>query len=263
MGVLNITPDSFSDGGLAYHNNTVINQHIHDLWQQGANIIDIGAESTRPNAIQIDADTEIKRLSVMDLPVMQSENHFYSIDTYKAKTAQFALNNGFHIVNDVTGLHHDTQMARMIADYNAGIIIMYNHALNETKTGNIVDDCMNGLKKSLDIADKHQINHQKICLDIGIGFGTTPQENIILLNNIAHFKTLGFPILVGASRKSFIHHFLNIPDPKKRLGATLATHYHAMQQGADIMRVHDVFDHQQFFAMMPLFHSFTHRTHHA
>jgi dihydropteroate synthase len=251
MGVLNITPDSFSDGGLM-SNGVIIHKHINDLWKIGVNIIDIGAESTKPNATQINSVAEINRLSVLNLPFKKSKNQYYSIDTYKAKTAEFALDNGFDIVNDVTGLKHDKQMAKMIASYDAGVIIMYNHALNTHKTGNIVNDCMNGLKESLDIADIYNINLSKICLDIGIGFGTTPQENLMLLNNISHIQTLGFPILVGASRKSFIHHFLDIPDPVKRLGATLATHYHAVQNGADIIRIHDVFDHKQFFDMMSL-----------
>ncbi len=248
MGILNITPDSFSDGGVFCHADT-LNKHIVDLWQAGTHIIDIGAESTRPNSIKIDADTEINRLSALQLPLKNSANHYYSIDTYKAKTAEFALKNGFHIVNDVTGLLYDTNMASVIADYDAGAVIMYNHSHTQTPSDNIVHDCLVGLQKSLDIALKHKINPDKICLDIGIGFGITPQQNITLINHIHHFKALGFPVMVGASRKSFINHFLQIDNPQKRLGATIATHYHAVKNGADVIRIHDVHDHKQFFVM--------------
>jgi dihydropteroate synthase len=252
MGIVNVTPDSFSDGG-SFDTSVALEQNIADLWQAGTHIIDIGAESTRPNSIKIDATTEIERLSILNLPLENHHNHFYSIDTYKARTAEFALKNGFHIVNDVTGLKYDKDMAKIIADYDANVVIMYNHAMNNTKTGNIVTDCFNGLQSSLDIAVQYGINPNKICLDVGIGFGMSPIENMVIINNLGILKTLGFPILVGASRKSFINHFLNIPDPKKRLGATLATHYHAVKNGADIIRIHDVYDHKQFFAIMPHF----------
>jgi dihydropteroate synthase len=251
MGILNITPDSFSDGGLFCHAD-IINKHITDLSDSGVHIIDIGAESTRPNSIKIDTDTEINRLSVLKLPLKNNLNHFYSIDTYKAKTAEFALKNGFHIVNDVTGLLYDANMASVIADYDAGTVIMYNHTYTQTPSDNIVYDCLVGLQKSLDIALKHNINPHKICLDIGIGFGISPQQNITLINHIHHFKVLGFPLMVGASRKSFINHFLQIDNPQKRLGATIATHYQAVKNGADIIRIHDVHDHKQFFAMMTI-----------
>lgn len=251
MGIVNITPDSFSDGGLLTQQDNIYH-HIDALLQAGTNIIDIGAESTRPNSIPIDADTEIQRLSILNLPLRQSETCYYSIDTYKAQTAEFALKNGFHIVNDVTGLKYDPDMVKVVADYQAGIIIMHNQSRIINSTGNIVTDVYNGLSQSLEIALGHHIAESKICLDIGIGFGVTPQQNIELLNNISKFKSLGFPIMVGASRKSFIKHYLHIDNPQKRLGATIATHYYACQQGADIIRVHDVDDHKQFFDMLKI-----------
>jgi dihydropteroate synthase len=256
MGIVNVTPDSFSDGGMFICSKS-LETHINALWQLGTHIIDIGAESTRPNSVAIDSDTEIARLLSLNLPLKSPINTYYSIDTYKAKTAEFALKNGFNIVNDVTGLHHDTDMAKVIADYHAGVIIMHNQTLTQDPSGNIITDTMVGLQKSLDIALKHDINPDKICLDIGIGFGVTPQENIMLINHLQTFKTLGFPIMVGASRKSFINHFLHITDPKKRLGASIAAHYHAVKNGADIIRVHDIDDHKQFFSMMAVFNNFT------
>lgn len=251
MGIMNITPDSFSDGGDLNHQNKT-HEYINDLINLNVNIIDIGAESTRPNSIKIDAETEIKRLSTLKLPLRHTQNTFFSIDTYKAKTAEFALKNGFNVVNDVMGLQFDADMAKVIADHNASVIIMYNHSLTKNHSGNIITDAMTGLQKSLDIALKHNIAPNKICLDIGIGFGVKYEQNIALINHIPHFKTLGFAIMVGASRKSFIGHYLNIADPKQRLSGTLATHYHAVKQGADILRVHDVTAHQQFFKMLDI-----------
>ncbi len=255
MGIVNVTPDSFSDGGMFVCSQT-LETYIDTLWQLGTHIIDIGAESTRPNSVLIDMDTEIARLSSLNLPLKLHTNRYYSIDTFKAKTAEFALKNGFNIVNDVTGLNHDTDMAKIIADYHAGVIIMHNQTMTQKPSGNIMLDTMTGLQKSLDIALKHGINPEKICLDIGIGFGVTPQENIMLINHLQTFKTLGFPIMVGASRKSFINHFLHITDPQKRLGASIAANYHAVKNGADIIRVHDIDDHKQFFAMMAVFNNF-------
>ncbi len=261
MGIVNVTPDSFSDGGMFLCSQS-LETYIDTLWHLGTHIIDIGAESTRPNSVSIDADTEIARLLSLNLPLKSYTNRYYSIDTFKAKTAEFALKNDFHIVNDVTGLHYDTDMAKVIADYHAGVIIMHNQTMTQNSSvniisGNIIVDTMTGLQKSLDIALKHGINPEKICLDIGIGFGVTPQENIMLINHLQTFKTLGFPIMVGASRKSFINHFLHITDPQKRLGASIAAHYHAVKNGADIIRVHDIDDHKQFFAMMAVFNNFT------
>jgi dihydropteroate synthase len=134
---------------------------------------------------------------------------------------------------------------------------MHNQTITDNPSGDIIADTMAGLQMSLDIALKHGINPNRICLDIGIGFGVTPQENIILIKNMHIFKTLGFPIMVGASRKSFINHFLKITDPQKRLGASIATHYQAVKNGADIIRIHDIHDHRQFFAMMTVFDNFT------
>lgn len=256
MGIINVTPDSFSDGGMFICSQS-LETYIDTLWQFGTHIIDIGAESTRPNSVKIDADTEIARLLSLNLPLKSDANRYYSIDTYKAKTAEFALGNGFHIVNDVTGLHYDTDMAQVIADYHAGVIIMHNQTMTQNPSGNIITDTMVGLQKSLDIALKHGINPEKICLDIGIGFGVTPQENIMLINHLQIFKTLGFPIMVGASRKSFINHFLGVTDPQKRLGASIAAHYQAVKNGADIIRVHDSDAHKQFFAMQAIFDNFT------
>lgn len=252
MAIANITPDSFSDGG-QLTSREAIDQYLQECWDNGADIIDIGAESTKPNVTPIDSETEIQRLKALNFPLNASKGKYYSIDTYKSKTAKFALQNGFHIVNDVTGLQHDPDMAKIVADFNAGIILMHNQRLVSNPSGDIIQDVKDGLKTSIDIALKHNIKPQKICLDIGIGFGLKPQENIILINHLNQFKSLGFPILIGASRKSFIEHFLGIKDPQKRSSATLATHYRAIKNGANILRIHDLAKHVQFFAMDQIF----------
>jgi dihydropteroate synthase len=251
MGILNITPDSFFDGK-KFDNHHIINQHIETLISHNAQIIDIGAESTRPNSQKIDSTTEINRLTCLDFPLKKQSNIYYSIDTYKAKTAEFALKNGFDIVNDVTGLQFDPDMIKVIAEHQAGIIIMYNHTFTHSASSSIIDDTLKGFDKSVNIALKNHIPKNKICLDIGIGFGTSPDQVIQLIHHIPTFKKLGFPILVGASRKSFIHHFLNIASPDDRLYATLAVHGFAFQNGADIFRIHDVKAHDDYFKMLKI-----------
>lgn len=254
MAIANVTPDSFSDGGDLISLKT-LEKYFTEAWEMGAQIIDIGAESTKPNAQTIDIETEIMRLRVLNLPLRALEGRYFSIDTYKAKTAEFALKNGFHIINDITGLQHDPDIAKVAADYDAGLVIMHNQRLVDQPSGDILRDVMDGFKKSLDIAFKHHIHPQRICLDIGIGFGISPQDNIKLIHHISEFKALGYPIMVGASRKSFIQHFLGITDPKKRGPATLAAHHKAVINGANILRVHDLADHKQFFAMDALFNT--------
>jgi dihydropteroate synthase len=251
MGILNITPDSFFDGG-KFDNQDNVSHRINALITDNAQIIDIGAESTRPNSKKIDTDTEINRLSCLNFPLSKKNNIYFFIDTYKAKTAEFALKNGFDIVNDVTGLHLDSDMAKIVAEYQAGIIIMYNHSLSPALSSSIIDNALKSFDISLNIALKNHIPHNKICLDIGIGFGTTPYESIELIRHIPILKKLGYPILVGASRKSFIHHFLNIASPDNRLYATLATHAFAFQNGADILRIHDVKAHDDYFKMLKI-----------
>jgi len=254
MGIANITPDSFSDGG-DLSDSQKIAQYLQQLVKDNATIIDIGAESTKPDANAIEAETEIMRLKNIGLPLQKIKNILFSIDTYKAKTAHFALENGFDIVNDVTGLKHHQDIAKIVTDYHAGIILMYNHRLNQSPSSCIVSDVLDGLKQSIDIALSNNVAYDNICLDLGIGFGLKPEQNLILLKNMSKFKELGFPVMVGASRKSLIPHYIGPLEPKERVYATLALHHYSARMGADILRIHDVKAHSDFFKMLQFCHA--------
>lgn len=248
MGILNLTPDSFSDGGDYFSKNHSLD-HVQNMILEGADIIDVGAESTRPSADPISAEEEIKRLTPILGDICHASTKPISIDTYKAKTAEFALSCGVQIVNDVKGLLYDEDMASLIASSGAGIIIM--HSLDIQK-----GDCdiplkvVEGLSHSIEIALEAGVAEEQIALDIGIGFGKTFEQNLILLKNIASFKEMGFPLMVGASRKSFIGHYLKQDNPKDRVFGTLGVHGNAVSKGVDIVRVHDVAPHKQVFEMM-------------
>lgn len=250
VGVLNLTPDSFSDGG-EFNKPEIIQRKIDTLFSQGTNIVDIGAESTRPGSKPVDDDTEIQRLKMLNLPLisMAHKYQFFSIDTYKATTATFALENGFHIINDISGLTHDPNMLKVAANYRCGIIIMHNHRLIERKNKDIIIDIKDNLSRLADKALKAGIRNHQICLDPGIGFGLEYEENLTILNNLNQIKALGFTLMVGASRKSFIGQALDIFRPQDRLYGTLAAHTIAFNNGADMLRVHDVQEHYEFFKM--------------
>ena len=247
MGILNITPDSFSDGGDYCPKNHALD-HVQKMILEGADIIDIGAESTRPSAQPIAAEQEIQRLAPILAEICRASPKPVSIDTYKTQTAEFALSCGVQIVNDVKGLLYDRDMAHLIASSGAGIIIM--HALDIKKGDcDILSKVVEGLSHSIEIALKAGVGEEQIALDIGIGFGKTYKQNLILLKNMHYFKDMGFPLMVGASRKAFIGHYLKQDNPKDRLYGTLGVHSEAVLRGADMVRVHDVAPHKQVFEM--------------
>jgi dihydropteroate synthase len=238
MGVLNVTPDSFSDGGRFFDPEPAIG-HARRLVAEGADILDIGAESTRPygRAVVVSADEELRRLEPI-LPTVLGLGIPVSIDTMKAKVAAWALDAGAAIANDVWGLQRDPDMGRVVAERGVPVIIMHNREAADPAI-DIMADIVAFFSRSLAIADRAGIARDKIVLDPGIGFGKTPEQSIVALSRLAELKTLGFPILVGASRKRFIDSVSPAP-PDRRIGGSIASHLIAVASGAAIVRVHDV-----------------------
>jgi dihydropteroate synthase len=238
MGVLNVTPDSFSDGG-RYLDPPVAIAHAKRLVAEGADVLDIGAESTRPygGAVRVEHDEERKRLDPV-LPAAVALGIPVSIDTLKATVAAWALEAGAAIVNDVWGLQRDADMARVVADHNAPVIIMHNRE-SADPTIDIVADVTEFFSRSLEIAWQAGIRHDRIVLDPGIGFGKTAEQSLICIARLHTFRSFGLPLLVGASRKRFINAVVP-SEPMERLGGSLAAHLLAVENGAAIIRAHDV-----------------------
>jgi dihydropteroate synthase len=238
MGILNVTPDSFSDGGAFLDPATAI-AHAADMVRQGADILDIGAESTRPygGAQPVSAAEEKLRLAPV-LPAALKLGIPVSIDSIKAEIAAWALDEGAAIVNDVWGLQRDPAMAPLVAARGATVIVMHNRETADPAI-DIVADVNSFFARSLTIAERAGIDREQIVLDPGIGFGKTPEQSIICLARLAEFKRFGLPLLVGASRKRFIN-TVTPSDPGERIGGSIASHLKAVQDGAQIVRVHDV-----------------------
>ncbi|MBI1205065.1 MAG: dihydropteroate synthase [Rhodopseudomonas sp.] len=238
MGILNVTPDSFSDGGRFLDPSNAL-KHAAEMTEQGADILDIGAESTRPYGGQqpVSADDELARLKSV-LPAVAAGSLPVSIDTIKASVAEWALDHGAAIVNDVWGLQHDTDMAKLVAERGVPVIVMHNRDAAD-ETIDIVADVIAFFERTLEIADRAGIARDQIVLDPGIGFGKTPQQSLICLARLDDFKRFGLPLLVGASRKRFIN-FVTPAPPTERIGGSLASHLYAAAHGAAIVRVHDV-----------------------
>lgn len=255
MGIINLTPDSFSGDGLLRERDyirTALLQAEHFM-QDGCDILDLGAESTRPGAVEIGAQEELSRL----LPVVQTlreemPNVVLSIDTYKAETARICLAEGAHIINDVWGFRHDPAMASTVAEAGATAILMHNRtqgaqAVTSELGGryegvqydDIVTEVRDWLAESVNLAIEAGVRPDKIITDPGIGFGKTTEQNLFLLKHIDMLRDLGFPILLGVSRKGFIGHTLNLPQGE-RMEGSLAANAWGVLHGADILRVHDV-----------------------
>jgi dihydropteroate synthase len=238
MGVLNITPDSFSDGGRFLDPAAAITQ-AQRLAAEGADILDIGAESTRPygNAVAVTPDEERSRLAGI-LPAVVALGVPVSIDTMKAAVAAWALAAGAVIVNDVWGLQRDPDMAHVVAGHDAPVIVMHNRDAADPSI-DIVADVTAFFERSLAIAARAGILRDRIVLDPGIGFGKTPEQSLICIARLDAWRGFGLPVLVGASRKRFIHSIVP-SEPMERLGGSLAAHLLAVENGAAIIRVHDV-----------------------
>jgi dihydropteroate synthase len=238
MGVLNVTPDSFSDGGRFFDPARAID-HARRLVAEGADILDIGAESTRPygGQVAVSADEEMRRLEPI-LPTVLELGIPVSIDTMKAPVAAWALDAGAAVANDVWGLQRDGDMARVVAERGVPVIVMHNREAADP-TIDIMGDISAFFSRSLAIADRAGIARDRIVLDPGIGFGKTPEQSVIALARMAELKSFGRPILIGASRKRFIDSVSPAP-PDRRIGGSIASHLFAVAHGAAIVRVHDV-----------------------
>ncbi len=245
MGILNLTENSFSDGGefLEFEN---AKRHIAQMIEQGAQIIDIGAESTRPNADEIDSQTQIKRI----LPIIKhiKENHkniLVSIDTRSSEVAQICINEGADIINDVSGLRFDIQMAKTIAKSNAKIVIMHSRSTpkdmdNMCNYENLIDEIYFELKKQCDFAISEGVNPENIIIDVGFGFAKNYEQNIELMARIEEFKSLGYEILAGVSRKRFIQQLANVTNPKDADEMSAMVSAYFSSKGIDYIRVHNV-----------------------
>jgi dihydropteroate synthase len=238
MGVLNVTPDSFSDGGRFLDPMDAIDQ-ARRMIAEGADVLDIGAESTRPygGAVAVPIAEEMRRLGPV-LPAVVGLGVAVSIDTMKAEVAAWALAAGAAIVNDVWGLQRDGELARVVAQYAVPVIIMHNREAADPAIDIVADICA-FFSRSLDIAARAGIARQNIVLDPGIGFGKTPEQSLTAIARLPELKSFGLPLLVGASRKRFIDTVSPAP-PDQRLGGSIAAHLLAVAGGAAIIRTHDV-----------------------
>jgi dihydropteroate synthase len=238
MGILNVTPDSFSDGG-QFNDPQIAISHARTMIGDGADILDIGAESTRPYGGNkgVGAGEELARLKPV-LPEIVKLGVPVSIDTIKADIAGWALDKGAAIVNDVWGLQRDAAMAPLVARRGVPVIVMHNRDKADAAI-DVVADVLAFFARSLEIAAQAGIARDKIVLDPGIGFGKTPEQSVVCLARLAEFKRFGLPLLVGASRKRFIN-TISPSEPSERIGGSIATHLIAARDGAAILRVHDV-----------------------
>lgn len=244
MGILNITPDSFSDGGKFFDHNQALKQALRML-DEGADIIDIGGESTRPGAQPVPLDAELERvIPVIESILKKRPEAVISIDTYKSAVAKKAIESGARMVNDISGLGFDPEMKNVVRDKHVPAVIMHikGTPLDMQKNPRY-DNLMNELisyftKRTLELL-KRGLSKSQIIIDPGIGFGKRLEDNYEILNRLDEFTALGYPVLVGPSRKSFIGTVLNLP-ANKRLFGTAAAVAIAVWKGADIIRVHDV-----------------------
>ena len=238
MGVLNVTPDSFSDGGRFIDPEVAI-AHARRMVAEGADVLDIGAESTRPygGAMLVAIEAELARLEPV-LPALVALGVPVSVDSMKAAVAEWGLRAGAAIVNDVWGLQRDPDMARVVATHGAPVIVMHNRDSADPAI-DIVADVDAYFARSLEIAARAGIALDNIVLDPGIGFGKTPEQSMIVIARLAAFAHFGLPLLVGASRKRFISSVVP-SSPDQRLGGSIAAHLLAVRNGAAMVRVHDV-----------------------
>lgn len=246
MGILNATPDSFSDGGQHDSSDAAV-RHAMKMIVDGGDILDIGGESTRPGAVPVEQEEELKRI----LPVVRAlaaEDTPISIDTYKASTARAAVEAGAVIINDVWGAQKDAEMAATMADTEAAVVLMHNRAEADARV-EVMDDMRAFLSESLEIVTKEGVLRERILLDPGIGFGKTPEQSLTCLNRLDELGDwFGLPVLLGLSRKRMIGHVLDVP-VEKRLTGTLAANMIGLARGANVLRVHDVAEHVQAVRM--------------
>lgn len=236
MGILNTTPDSFSDGGQFNTVEQAIN-HTARMVKEGADVIDIGGESTRPGATKIEEAEELERV----IPIIEALSSRFdlplSIDTYKSEVACQAIRHGAHMINDVWGAKHDPHIAQVAQETGAPIILMHNRP-NQVYT-HLISDMFRDLQVSIDIAQKAGVSAKQIMIDPGIGFAKSMEDNFVVMSQLEKFVALGYPVVLGTSRKSMIGKILDLP-AEERVEGTLATVCLGMTKGCQMVRVHDV-----------------------
>jgi dihydropteroate synthase len=244
MGILNVTPDSFSDGGKFQSHDAAV-AHARKLAEEGADIIDVGAESTRPGHVPVPVEEELARLKPVLADIVNATPLPVSIDTSKAPVARLAIEVGAAVVNDVWGLQRDPAMADVVAEGGAAAVVMHNRESVDPAL-DILSDMRRFFDRSLELAEKAGIPRHYLILDPGIGFGKTKDQNLIALRRLDHFKDYGLPLLVGVSRKSLFAPILGAAVDERMIG-TVATNIIAAARGASIFRVHDVAEHVAAF----------------
>lgn len=244
MGILNVTPDSFSDGGRYFDETSATNKALH-IVEDGADIIDIGGESTRPGSEPVPVEEELRRI----LPVIKSIAGKIkipvSIDTYKSEIAKRALDAGASMVNDISGLRFDPEMAKVVSDYKVPVVIMHikgtpKNMQQKPVYDALIPEILEYLRQSITIAGEAGISDDIIIIDPGLGFGKTFEHNLEIIHNLHEFTLLGKPILIGPSRKAFIGEILGDVPPDERLEGTAAATAISIMNGANIVRVHNV-----------------------
>lgn len=236
MGILNVTPDSFSDGG-KWNDMDRAMAHVAQMIEEGATIIDVGGESTRPGYTMISDEEEISRVVPMIRELKKRFDVAVSVDTYKSAVAKAAVEAGADMVNDIWGLKYDEKMAEVIANTGAACCLMHNR--KEADYTDFMPDMLEDLKETVAIAKKAGIADDKICLDPGVGFGKTYENNLEAIHHVDQLLTLGYPVLLGTSRKSVIGLTLDLP-ASERMEGTVATSVIGVMKGCAFVRVHDV-----------------------
>lgn len=244
MGILNVTPDSFSDGGLYAEPERAL-AHARDMVAAGADILDIGGESTRPGALPLSEEEELKRIIPLIERLSAELTVPISVDTYKSAVAKRAVQAGASIVNDISGLRFSPDMAKVVADSGAAVIIMHIKGTPRNMQQNpvysdVVGEVLSYLDEGIGIAVRAGVDRGQVLIDPGIGFGKTLEHNLTILNRLDELRTLDRPIVLGTSRKKFIGAVLDIPQPDQRVDGTAATVCLGIDRGASIVRVHDV-----------------------
>ena len=251
VGICNFTPDSFSDGGKTFSRSTAL-KHINAMVKDGAQIIDIGAESTRPNSEPITYIEEINRLSKI-LPYLNYKKYLVSVDSYKIESQEYALKKGAHIINDING--GSEELFKLIKKYNAGLILMHKRGTpkemqkNLNSRVNMVREFDYFIKKRLKILNKMKINLKKVWFDPGIGFGKTLNQNLQLMKSLKKFNSANIQVLLGSSRKSWIN-YIDPSNADERIGGSLASVAHALEQNVHTYRIHDVKETNQMIKVL-------------
>ncbi len=236
MGILNVTPDSFSDGGEHNKLDDAL-RHCEKMIKEGASIIDVGGESTKPGYTKVSIEEEIERTAPVIESIKQRFDTVISLDTYKSEVAEAGIKAGADLINDIWGLKYDKRMAGIIANYNCACCLMHNR--NKAIYGDFISDVESDLAECLYLAEKAGISDDKIILDSGVGFGKTYENNLEIINNLEAISHLGYPVLLGTSRKSVIGLTLDLPTDERLIG-TIVMSVLGIIKGCSFLRVHDV-----------------------